>query len=105
MPPIIVFPDVIQTGTVFSVDTPSANSSCPPAEIDNSIINEIVIDESICEEITKRNFTLSSKEWESVSKVENDQIILSKDWTNVFSMKMEGVIICVLCFKYSQGFF
>ena len=70
-----------RSGTEFGVNIPSANSSFPPAEIDNSIINETVIGESICEEETKGNFTLSYKEWESVTKVEDDHIILSKDWT------------------------
>ena len=60
--PILVSPYVTQSGTEFGVNIPSANSSFPPAEIDNNIINEIVIGESICEEETKGNFTLSYKE-------------------------------------------
>ena len=83
--PILVSPDVTQLGTEFGVNIPSANSIFPPAEIDNGIINEIVIVESICEEETKGNFTLSYGEWESVTKVEDDHIILPKDWTNLFA--------------------
>ena len=28
--------------------------------------------------------------------------MLSKDWTDLFSMKIEGVIICALCCKYHK---
>ena len=100
--PILVSPDVTRSGNEYGVNIPSANSSFPLAEIDNSIIYEIVNGDSICEEETKGIFTPSYKEWESVTKVEDDHIRLSKDWTNLFSMKMEGVIICVLCFKFHK---
>ena len=67
---------------------------------DSTIINEIIIDGSVSEEETKGNYILSFKGWESVTKMEGEHVKLSKDWSNLFGMKKEGVTICVLCFEY-----
>ena len=65
---------------------------------DSTIINEIIIDGSVSEEETKGNYILSFKGWESVTKMEGEHVKLSKDWSNLFGMKKEGVTICVLLF-------
>ena len=48
---------------------------------------------------TRGNYILNINHWESNTKMEGDNIILYKDLTTLFSMKVGGVNICVLCFK------
>ena len=64
------------------------------------IINEVIIDPTVCnEEIT---FNLSKSEWGQMTSLKGDNIIFSKDWTNLFNSKIENKYQCVLCFKYKK---
>ena len=62
----------------------------------------IVEDESICYE-NRGEFLIgleSLDEWNKVCQIKGDSVIFSKDWTNLFNSKLEGIVICVLSFKY-----
>ena len=68
----VVSPDVNQSVTKFSTNTTTASSVLPPAEIDdNTIISEVIIDESMSEQENRRNILHKIKDWESITKMES----------------------------------
>ena len=97
-------PDVF---TVTSDPDVTANTSVPDSEMivttvdENIIVNEIIVEQSPSEE-TRGEFFFSLDEWGSIAHSEGDSIVFSKDWTNLFSSKLEGLFTCVLCFKYKK---
>ena len=69
---------------------------------DDAVVNEIIVeDELICNE-NRGEFLINLDEWNKVCQIKGDSVIFSKDWTNLFSSKLEGIVICVLSFKYKR---
>ena len=69
---------------------------------DDAVVNEIIVeDELICNE-NRGEFLIGLDEWNKVCHIKGDSVIFSKDWTNLFNSKLEGIVICVLSFKYKR---
>ena len=93
--------------TVRSDPDVTAKRPVPDSEMivttldENIIVNEIIVEQSPSEE-TRGEFFLSLDEWGSITQSEGDSIVFSKDWTNLFSSKLECTFRYVLCFKYKK---
>ena len=105
--PIYILVSIIYIFTMTSDHNVTANTPVPDSEMivttvdENIIVNEIIAEQSPSEE-TRGEFFFSLDEWGSITQSEGDSIVFSKDWTNLFSSKLEGLFTYVLCFKYKN---
>ena len=89
---------------VFDITSADPDVISNPPEsnlIDDSIaVNEVIIDHSASHEEVRGEFFITLKEWDKIIRTDGDSISFSKDWTNLFCSKLEGIFICVLRFNY-----
>ena len=48
------------------------------------------------------DFLLSGMEWKCITQIHGYSLVFSKDWTNLFTSKIEENFVCVLSFKYKK---
>ena len=69
---------------------------------DNTLGNEVTVEQSMLREEICGDFLLSGMEWKCITQIEGDSLVFSKDWTNLFTSKIEENFVCVLSFKYKK---
>ena len=61
-----------------------------PSVDDCTLGNEVIVKQSVFREEICGEFLLSGMEWKSITQINGDSVVFSKDWTNLFSSKIEG---------------
>ena len=87
---------------------PEIDSNIPESKLlvpsvdDSTLGNEVIIEQSVFREEICGEFLLSGMEWKCITQIHGDSVVFSKDWTNLFSSKIEGNFVCVLSFQYKK---